>query len=151
MKIGQTPQCYPESLSEECDQNLSMKGEGLSYSSGENFSFKPGSLDYLQIFYFLASDNVRLCHPAGDPSNLLSCENSVSMMLFSTACPQVLLLCILEVSVGLIVKKRSKYWDFEFSKLDLNNHHFNLHSFCTYYKQSKYAVNFKLSSFVLLI
>lgn len=46
------------------------------------------------------------------------------MMLFSKA--QFLLLCILPVMVGLIVKEKSKYWDFEFPTLDLNNHHFNL-------------------------
>lgn len=54
MKIEQIPQCDPESVGEECDQNLFMKEEGLAYSP-------PVSLDHLQICYSFASD-----HPTGD-------------------------------------------------------------------------------------
>ena len=32
-KIGQTPQCFPESVCEESDQNLLMTRERFSYSS----------------------------------------------------------------------------------------------------------------------
>lgn len=74
------------------------------------------------------------------------------MLVFSTVCSQFLLYHF-GSNVRDHSKEKSKYCNLEFSKLGLNNHHFNLRTLCIYiyYKQLKYMANCKHSSNDLLI